>query len=294
MADMIENLPEAVPPKRQRRWLQFSLRTLMIFKMICAIGSAWLGRKIERKRRERETIDAILNNGGFVTYDFKYDADDHFIPKGEPSAPTWLRKLLGDDFFSEVDRVSFLVKNPGPTWLRAVGIDEATFRIPAVATGLPHLEELTFLRRLSLTERTITDADMSHLKDLSRLQYLGLRDPAVSDAGLVGIKVLTQLRILTLTNARLTDAGMVNLDRLTQLRKLDLAGTKITDAGLKHLKGMSQLESLILRGTQITDAGLVNVMQLTKLQTLELDRTHVTGVGVIGLQKALPKCTTSY
>ncbi len=281
-------------PKRKRRWFQFSVRTLMIFTLICAVVCAWVGHRMRQKRREREIVDAILNDGGFATYDYKYDADEHFIANGEPSAPMWLRKLLGDDFFCEVDSVSFLVKDPGPRWLKAVGIDEEKFRIPAVTTGLPHLEELACLRQLNLTERTLTDADMTHLKDLSRLQYLGLRDTGVGDAGLVNVKDLTQLRMLSLTNARLTDAGMVNLDRLTQLRKLNLEGTRITDAGLQHLKGMTRLESLVLRGTQITNAGLVNLMQLTKLQTLDLDRTKVTYVGVTGLQKALPKCAISY
>jgi hypothetical protein len=36
-------------PKRKRRWFQFSLRTLLIFVLICAIPCAWRGRKIERR-----------------------------------------------------------------------------------------------------------------------------------------------------------------------------------------------------------------------------------------------------
>ena len=51
---------KADPPKHKRRWYQFSLRTLLIFTVICAIGCAWLAHKIERKRKEREAAEAIV------------------------------------------------------------------------------------------------------------------------------------------------------------------------------------------------------------------------------------------
>jgi hypothetical protein len=38
-AAMQSEPPKAEPPKRKRRWFQFSLRTLMIFTLICAVGS---------------------------------------------------------------------------------------------------------------------------------------------------------------------------------------------------------------------------------------------------------------
>ena len=56
--------PEADPPKRKRRWFQFSLRTLMIFTIIVAVACGWLGNKIEQKRREREAVEAFVKAGG--------------------------------------------------------------------------------------------------------------------------------------------------------------------------------------------------------------------------------------
>jgi hypothetical protein len=38
------------PPKRKRRWFQFSLRTLLILTVACAVGAAWVAREMERKR----------------------------------------------------------------------------------------------------------------------------------------------------------------------------------------------------------------------------------------------------
>lgn len=42
------------PPKRKRRWYQFSLRSLLIFTMICAVACGLLGKRMEQKRKERE------------------------------------------------------------------------------------------------------------------------------------------------------------------------------------------------------------------------------------------------
>ena len=51
----------ADPPKRKRRWFQFSLRSPSTFTMVVAVGSGWLGRKIERKRKERDAVAALLH-----------------------------------------------------------------------------------------------------------------------------------------------------------------------------------------------------------------------------------------
>ena len=59
------NPPHAkpAPPKHKLRWCQFSLRSLLIFMVVAAIPCAWLGKKIEHKRREREAVEWILNVG---------------------------------------------------------------------------------------------------------------------------------------------------------------------------------------------------------------------------------------
>ena len=66
--------PKAEPPKRKRRWYQFSLRTLLIFTVVCAIGSAWVARRMDRKRRDREAVAVILKLGGSVSYDYQFDS----------------------------------------------------------------------------------------------------------------------------------------------------------------------------------------------------------------------------
>ena len=58
--------PKAEPPKRKRRWFQFSLRSLLVTTFIVAVACGWLGKKIEQKRREREAVEAIVKLGGQV------------------------------------------------------------------------------------------------------------------------------------------------------------------------------------------------------------------------------------
>jgi len=48
------------PPKRRiRRFLQFSLRSLLVFVLLVSIGLSWLGVKLERARRQREAVRVI-------------------------------------------------------------------------------------------------------------------------------------------------------------------------------------------------------------------------------------------
>jgi hypothetical protein len=96
-AAMQTDPPKSDPPKRKRRWFQFSLRTLLIVVLIAAIPCAWLRSKIEQKRQERQTVEAILKSGGDVKYDYQ-------IANPPATAPGlgWLRGTLGEEFFSEV------------------------------------------------------------------------------------------------------------------------------------------------------------------------------------------------
>ena len=48
-----------------RRWLQFSLRSLLV---LLTIACVWLGWKVERARKRGEAIDAVVEQGGMVIY----------------------------------------------------------------------------------------------------------------------------------------------------------------------------------------------------------------------------------
>jgi hypothetical protein len=155
---------KAAPPNRKRRWFQFSLRSLLIFTVLCAIGSAWLGKRIERKRKEREAVEAIVKLQGQVSYDYQRIDASNWRSGGEPFGPAWLRTLLGENFFSEVELVY------------------------AFGDGLEHLKELPNLPELRLMGRGVTDAGLVNLKGLTKLKNVGFIDTKVTEPAVIDLQ----------------------------------------------------------------------------------------------------------
>ena len=223
---------QVMTDRRQRRWYQYSLRTLLLFVLLVSIGMSWLGVKLHRAREQKEAVEAIRKAGGEVSYDYQSD-----YASAEPRVPKWARALLGDGFF-------FDVLQAGASGTK-FGDDEAVY-----------LRRLTNLEWLSLRATRITDAGLEHLEGLARLEELYLSRTNITDAGLEHLKRLTNLTWLNLSDTQVTDAGLEHLKGLTSLQWLDLSDTQVSDAGLEHLQGLSNLEDLDLSNTQVTDAGV--------------------------------------
>jgi Leucine Rich repeat len=179
--------PQADPPKRKRSWFQFSLRSLLIFTVLCAIAAGLLGKKMEQKREERKAIEAIRALRGHVWYDYDY----HNVG---PSGPAWLRKLLGDNYFSEVDAVVFSI----------FGVRDA---------DLVHLKGLPQLHVLDLSGTQVTDDGLLYVNGLITLQHLDLSNTRITDAGLVNLKGLAELQCLLVQDTQVTHAGVEELGK---------------------------------------------------------------------------------
>ena len=90
----MQSEPSKVDPlKRKRCWLQFSLRSLLIFTRIVAVACAWRGRKIERKRKEREAAEAIVKLGGEVWHDRELAPGVWFMLIQSPPKPNALERF---------------------------------------------------------------------------------------------------------------------------------------------------------------------------------------------------------
>jgi len=202
------SMPEPQPeqPRRRRRWFQYSLRTLLLVMFLTSIGLSWFAVRLQQARRQREGVEEIKKLGGVVCYD--YEAHQ----SGKPPGPGWLRKLLGDDFFAEVDLVQ-------------VSNDAAMEHL----NGLPRLSAV-------VCDTRVTDVGLEQLKGLTQLRELYLEYLDVTDIGLEHLKALTQLQALYLSGTRVTDAGLDHLKALTQLRKLTVEDTRVTDQGVKKLQ----------------------------------------------------------
>jgi Leucine-rich repeat (LRR) protein len=249
-------------PPRRRRKFQFSLRTLLIFTVVCAIAAGRLGKRIEQKRHEHEAVNEVLKSGGSVAYDFV---------SGEPSGPAWLRSILGENFFNEV-----------------VQLKLSGYEVTDQVCG--NIKEFAQLENLRLSDSSITDAGLANFYGLTHLRQLELVRIDVTASCVENLKRLADLQILNLEGSHLNGTALANLQGLSQLTEVQLDRVLLFDDGLWSVRPLSQLTSLSLQDTQLTDAGLNKLKALTQLRNLDLTTNRVSDAGVADLQRALPQC----
>ncbi len=261
----------ADPPKRKRRWFQFSLRTLMILTAIVALACGWLGSKIEQKRRQREAVATIvkLGDNAQAAYDFQLNGNTE-----GPPGPAWVRGLLGENFFSEVVGAQF------------EGVQDAE----RADAGLACIGEFRKLETLTLHGTRVSDRGACNLSRLTDLRLLNLEKTGLTDNGAACLRDMTKLEKLDLWMTSIGDAGLCNLMDMRELNELGLSGTKVGDSGMEYLANLRQLKVLHLIGTKVTDAGLQHLKGLTALVQLDLGDANVTEEGVADLRKGLPNC----
>ena len=212
------------------RWrFQFSIRSLLLLTFAIAFPCSWLATEMEAAKKQKMLVDVIKKEGGSVQYNLgELEPGFHSYGTRSPELPQ-LQELLGDDFFGEINDVSY--RN-----MSASGI-------PAASLDL--LDQLPQLRILDFYHAKITDSGWARLKGLTRMQTLSLPNDT-TDEKLGCLDGMTQLRTLALTSAAITNDGLKHLMKTPRLQLLSLAGTKITDAGLGHLRGMLNLETIFL------------------------------------------------
>jgi hypothetical protein len=79
---------KADPPKRKRRWFQFSLRTLLIAVAIVCVACDWLDKAATVWQRT-----AMLKNAPAWWTDREYD---------DTAEVTWLRRVMGDQVIGTI------------------------------------------------------------------------------------------------------------------------------------------------------------------------------------------------
>jgi Leucine-rich repeat (LRR) protein len=305
------------PPRSpRRRWLQFSLRTLLLAVTLVAGVLAAVCVYLAPYRQQRRTMAMIEQlNGTYQTAD----------------APTWLRFVFGSDF-------------QVVTVVNLADCDEPDEYLDAVAS-------LPALKTLAVGGRSFADEQLARLGSIKTLTGLVLDTASVTDDGIAAVRqtlpdievyrsqrravrdykahfkfgdLLTQpatgfedlreaagaeffdeatqadlmferirdddleflvdfasLHHLHLNQAPISDQGLVHLRGLRNLDSLNLWGTPVGDAGLAHLEGLGNLRELLLVGTRVTDAGLEHLRELRNLTSLYLgDTPKVTSDGL--------------
>ena len=143
-------------PKPKRRWYQFRLRTLLILVvLVLGLPLSWLGRKLHEARKHRETVNAILEVGGHVGYEY----DVLGVDLGEPVY------AMGMWDWGDAE----LEKLKGLTSLTQLDVDGCRGVTDA---GMEHLQGLNNLEWLNISHTQVTEAGLKHLKGMTNLETL--------------------------------------------------------------------------------------------------------------------------
>jgi hypothetical protein len=226
---------------RPRRLLQFSVSTLLLLTLCFAL---WLNYRLLPRMRMQQAV-AHLRQAG-VQMSFVPPYPNGFVDSPQRiedytaklSGPSWLRRLIGEEFFTEEP----------------------------------------YLIRFQWTNKPVTDDDLVHLKHLSELEHVeiafvkiekfsngerhsGMRCDNVTDVGLGHISHLIHLKHLSVSDSGITDEGLARLTGLAELRMLGLASTNITDEGVKYIKQLRKLQVLYVNGTKVTKEGAKEIRE---------------------------------
>jgi hypothetical protein len=284
---------------KPRRWLRFSLRTLLVLVTLACI---WLGMVVNRAEQQRRTVAAFRALGNRVEYDTPYTN-----PRGEPSNWRWLRSWLGNDYFDSAYYVG-LSHGVDDELLHRVrclrGVRRLDVMGPKVTDeGMAAISRVSTLETLAVHAQEVTDEGVRHLSRMRKLRGLFLWAPKVTDRGAKSLAKLEDLDGLSLHDTQVTDDGLMSLCSLTNLSKLrvtqqtrSLKRRQITDKGVYHVSRFTKLTDLSLDGNRITDQGLMQLASLQNLRRLDVEcfRPKYSVRGIKTLQVKLPLLTVRH
>ena len=201
---------------------RFTLQTLLLSVLLAGYLLGLGTIKLQNVRRQRSAVASLIRLGCYVGY-------------AEPTAPAWVRDVVGNEFLAKVRRVRLPDSRPQDP--------NAVPRMAEELKRLPHRFELV------CHGRWFSDTALEHVCDAPNVEYLNLRGTGVTDEGLKHLCKLKFLNTLKLggvqagpsgtavpLGTKLTDAGLPHLEKLTSLEDLDLDGTRITKDGVQRLR----------------------------------------------------------
>jgi hypothetical protein len=232
---------QPTPPKSKLRWYQYRLRSLFILTFLVALACSWLAVKMQQANRQKQAVEALRKLGAFVKVE---------------SGSSWLRKILGDDFFNEVTSV--------------------------------YLSSSSY--------RRLTDSDLRLLMDLNGIQDLWLEgyDMHISNEGLKILQRLPRLESLDLGSDDFNDDSLKQIACLTQLKELGLSSDHFTEKGFRLLKELTHLRRLSLVGVKITKVQMAEIVEFGQLEEIVLDGLGLADDANDLLKKSLPKVKIEY
>ncbi len=234
-----------MPAPPRRRWLRFSLCTLLVLVTVVGI---WLGVAFHRAREQARAVAVIQSVGGYASYDFLRGEATLGDPYAASDVPRWLLHHLGIDFFHNIVRVSFYE--------------------PATEEALKALDALPHITVLEIDRFSGTSEAFSHLRSLKKLQTLHVgRSTAdtfqFDDSALAHLSRNAPLQELWLRRTSVTDRGLQYLRSFRTLETVYLEDSQVTHAGAKTLSdALPDCYICVIGGEE--DEFLVDPSQRTK------------------------------
>jgi len=132
--------------------------------------------------------------------------------------------------------------------------------------GLKSIAALPELKRLSIGEGGVDDAEMAIIKNNQAIEDLDLYSHSLSNAGLKHIATMANLKKLSLRTSpehrnTVTDDGVSHLSVLNKLELLELSGSAFTDKCMDAIGKLPALKSLKVGSTKISDAAKKKLKQ---------------------------------
>jgi hypothetical protein len=249
---------QTTPDTTHRRRLRVSLRALLLVIAVVGLCLGWYANKVYR---QRTTAAFIKANGGVVAYDWflAYNQSSAFGARmREPPGPGWLRRVIGDGLFQEIELISLSnVDHPRHH-------DSLESVLDRTKRGAPQLRVLT-VRRSDLNERAYRA-----IGRLSGLETLQLYDENLTDAEISYLTTLTGLRhVEIVSGGDLTDRALEQLSRLPNLETLSISEISLSDRGLEHLSRIKSLKYLSVWAER-SNVSAVGLQRLRAIQSLDV------------------------
>jgi hypothetical protein len=160
-----------------------------------------------------------MEAGADIMYDYQ-NAGGEWKEGAVCPGPTWMRSLLGDDFFAHV-----------------VWVDLSGWNVDNGLTG-------------SCSDHHFDDEDAQLLEKLPRVTFVDTSNSHLTDDGLRYFTRLHRLETLYLSSPYITDAGLSHLACMKRVKEIVLYCPRVTDAGAQWLADQ-------LPDTAVVNAGFV-------------------------------------
>jgi uncharacterized membrane protein len=150
----------------------------------------------EAKKAKREALDAAL---GELKQDAQLKTAINYVSQDSSDlefTAISLRESMTDDHFAKLGSVCESLVS---LQLGSTSVTEGALEA--------HLPKMSNLRKLNLSQTSITDKGLDAVAQLSNLEWLNLYETGVTDAGLAKLKGLTNLKKVYLWNSKATPEG---------------------------------------------------------------------------------------